>query len=104
MNMNESPHIDELQSLFARCDDRKGHHVLWVSCTGEVAISEVDGAIASPPMTNVRLRYEMFSQGTDNVGPTAANDMDHMNRMFNSLEREWTSAGLGDEEIYIHQF
>lgn len=102
--MNESPHLNELQSLFARCDHHKGHHVLWVSRNGEVTISEVDGAIASPPMTNVRLRYEMFSQGTDNVGPTAARDMDHMTRLFSSLEKEWASARLGDGEIYIDQF
>jgi len=41
VNMYDSPSIDELKALIALCDDNAGHHILWVSKSGEVNLSTV---------------------------------------------------------------
>lgn len=39
MNLNNNPTANELSELIAACDDNAGHHVLWVSKSGDVAIT-----------------------------------------------------------------
>ena len=103
--MDQSPTLAQLRAVFACCDDYSGNpHVLWVANNGEVQISAVDGSSESPPITNVRLRYEMFSPQSGHVGQQAAEDTNFMNRIFESLQSQWQDTASGDSEIYVDEF
>ena len=103
--MDRSPTLAQLREVFASCDDHSGHpHVLWVANNGKVQISAVAGSSESPPITNVRLRYEMFSPKSGHVGQQAAEDTNFMNRIFESLQSQWQDTANRDGEIYVDKF
>jgi hypothetical protein len=94
--LNLDPTREQLRQLIAQGRDRDGHHLLWVSDTGEVQLSLVPADLtpagfqqAHPQM---RLRYEMFERGNEYVGPSAAADDAWVYRLFESLVREWPRA------------
>lgn len=92
MNLNNSPTTQDLATLLAACNDSAGHHVLWVSNTGDVYInlmttlSPVGFQAATPSMA---MRHETFNQGKDYVGQSAANDAKYVTSLLNTLTTEW---------------
>ena len=103
--MNQSPTLEQLRELFRKHDESTGYaHILWVSRSGDVNISTLQGSIESPPLTNVRLRYEIFSPQSNQVGNAAATNDAFMNQMFNSLRERWTESSDADGETYVWKF
>ncbi|MFI8981163.1 hypothetical protein [Ectopseudomonas khazarica] len=108
MNLNNTPSIEQLKSLLAACNDEEGHHILWVTKTGEVHISVLSeelgpiGFEESKP--EMALRYETFQCGNDYVGLNAASDERFVSRLFRSLIAEW-KPGVGNRGVeYIDSF
>ncbi|HYT93773.1 MAG TPA: hypothetical protein VEL76_33950 [Gemmataceae bacterium] len=93
MNLDANPTIQELQELLRRCDDRAGHHVLWVSKAGDVAIARLP---KNEPAINfnelhpeMQMRCETFLAGNEYVGPEAAESTAWVAELLDSLLREW---------------
>ncbi len=108
MNLNRRPSIEQLKSLIAACNDEEGHHVVWVTKTGDVHVSVIPeelgpiGFEKSKP--EMALRYETFQCGNGYVGPGAASDEDLVSRLYRSLIAEW-KPGVGSVSVdYIEVF
>ena len=108
MNLENDPTIDELRDLLRNCDDRAGHHVLWVARNGDVHLSRVPKDTtpvgfqdAEPEM---QLRYETFQAGNEYVGPDAADDTAWVTELFDALVREWPAAKDKQSVEYVDQF
>ncbi len=110
MNMEKNPKIEELRELIRGCDDRAGHHILWVAKNGDVDISRVPkdktpvGFQETQP--DMQLRYETFEAGNEYVGPDAALDDDWINKLFDALRKQWPKAKARAKATveYIDQF
>lgn len=92
MNLNNNPTAQQLSQLLSVCNDEAGHHILWVSKSGDVSVTQINdispiGFQESTP--SMAMRYETFQQGNSYVGPDAANDMGHVNRLLKDLINEW---------------
>lgn len=108
MNLNQNPTKEQLKTLFSVCDDTAGHHVLWVSRNGDVALTPL------PSKTNpvgfdqlnpeLLLRYETFVQGNGYVGQQASEDENFMDRIFKSLQREWSTVTATSAQRYVDLF
>jgi hypothetical protein len=108
MNLNGNPTKEELRRLVSQQDDRRGHHVLWVSDSGEVHLSLVPADLtpvgfqqAHPEM---RLRYETFQRGNEYVGPAAAEDDEWISQLFDHLVKQWGKAKSKAGVEYIDLF
>jgi hypothetical protein len=108
MNMDRNPTVAEIRQLIKVCDDRAGHHILWVAKNGDVHVSRVPRDMtpvgfqqAQPEM---QLRYETFEAGNEYVGPEAAEDNEWINQLFDALTKEWPKAKGKPEVEYIDQF
>lgn len=105
MNLNNTPTEEQLRQLLAGCNDRAGHHVLWVEKNGEVHISmspakpSLAGFQQSHP--DMKLRYETFEKGNEYVGVPAAADEAWVTHLFASLVREWPKAKVSAEPAYV---
>ncbi|MBW5824045.1 hypothetical protein H0I68_03065 [Yersinia kristensenii] len=92
MNLNNNPTTQEFSTLIAACNDTAGHHILWVSKTGDVAITQLvdENPIGFEKNTpSMAMRYETFQQGNDYVGKNAAQDHGYVSRLLNTLLSEW---------------
>ena len=49
----------------------------------------------------MKMRYETFGQGNDYVGPAAAADDPLMDRLFQSLPKEWKGKFPVDHVQYV---
>lgn len=108
MNLNRAPSIEQLKSLLAACNDEEGHHILWVSKTGEVHVSVLPEELGpiefEESKPEMALRYETFQCGNDYVGLNAASDEELVSRLFRSLIAEW-ERGVGSHSVeYIDSF
>lgn len=96
MNMETNPTVDELRALIRAEDDRAGHHIVWVATNGDVHVSIVPEDMSPVDLERIhpdmQLRLETFQIGNEYVGPTAAEDNDWMNQLFEALNREWPRA------------
>lgn len=52
----------------------------------------------------MKMRYETFGQGNDYVGPDAAEDEELMNKIFQSLVKEWGGKFEADRVKYVDQW
>jgi len=92
MNLNNNPTTAQLSKIISVCDDKAGHHILWVSKEGDVNITQINnispiGFEKNTP--SMAMRYETFQIGNDYVGNAASNDAGHMQRLLNDLINEW---------------
>ena len=103
MNLNNNPTANELSELIAACDDNAGHHILWVSKSGDVAITLLEdiGPIGFQQNTpSMAMRYETFQRGNDYVGVDASKANNHVSRLLNDLVDEWGKYS-GQDVRYI---
>jgi hypothetical protein len=103
MNLNNSPTLQDLSTTFAACNDNAGHHVLWVSHSGDVTLTQlvqlspVGFEKATPSMA---MHYETFQQGNGYVGQNAANDLVFMDQVLRDLINSWANySGIGIKYI-----
>lgn len=94
MNLNNNPTTQQLSKLMALCDDTAGHHVLWVSKSGDVNITLLSdlspiGFEESTP--SMALRYETFNMGNSYVGQDAAIDPIYLTRILDDLTTAWNN-------------
>lgn len=92
MNLNNNPTVQQLSKLLSVCDDQAGHHILWVSNTGDVSVTQINdiGPIGFEENTpSMAMRYETFQRGNDYVGEEAAKDEKHVARLLRDLITEW---------------
>lgn len=107
MNLENHATKEELADLIRPCKDHDGHHVLWVTKTGDVRISMVPhdrtpvGFELDQP--SMQLRFETFEAGNDYVGPDAADDEGWVSDLFNRLCDEWAKAKGRRDVAYIDQ-
>jgi len=108
MNLNQNPAKEQLKALFSACGDSIGHHVLWVSKNGDVALSPLPSEInpVGFDQTNpdLLLRYETFVRGNGYVGQQAAEDEKFVDRIFNSLQSEWSTVTETSPQRYVDLF
>lgn len=103
MNLTTNPTIQQLSALLSPCDDTAGHHVLWVSKSGDVNITLLSnlspiGFEQSTP--SMALRYETFNAGNGYVGQDAAADLNYLHRILNDLVERWNNySGHGVDYI-----
>jgi|SRR5471032_2660748 len=103
MNLNANPTVKELSEIISKCDDNLGHHILWVSKSGDVQIERLNGLSpigfeqATPSMA---VRYETFQQGNDYVGEQAAESVSYVSKLLNDLTTAWKNYS-GQNVIYI---
>ncbi|UNX69477.1 hypothetical protein [Klebsiella aerogenes] len=92
MNLNNNPTAQQLSQLISICDDAAGNHILWVSKTGDVTVTQINniGPIGFEQNTpSMAMRYETFQRGNNYVGQDAASDMNYVNRLLKDLINEW---------------
>jgi len=108
MNLNQKPTREQLKTLFSACDDTIGHHVLWVSKNGDVALTPLPNelTLAGFDQTNpdIQLRYETFVRGNGYVGEQAADDERFVDRIFKSLQSEWSTVMEKSYQRYVDLF
>ena len=108
MNMNQSPTKEELMELLAACDDKAGHHILWVNKAGDVLVTKVPEHLSpagfEETTPQMQMRYETFQRGNGYVGKKAAKDQAWVSCMFMSLVSEWPLARESKEVEYIDSF
>lgn len=108
MNINQKPTKEQLKTLFSACDDTIGHHVLWVSKNGDVALTPLPNELtpAGFDQTNpdIQLRYETFVRGNGYVGEQAADDERFVDRIFKSLQSEWSTVMEKSYKRYVDLF
>lgn len=103
MNLSNKPTHQELSDILAACDDNAGHHVLWVSKSGDVQIETLInqspiGFEESTP--SLAMRYETFDRGNDYVGEAASKDEAHVTKLYDELVNNWLKYD-GNSLIYI---
>jgi hypothetical protein len=107
MNLNDHPTIEQLRELIRQADDRAGHHLLWVSKTGEIELSRMPAgstpARFQADHPEMELRHELFLAGNEYVGPQAAADDEYVTQLFDSLLRSTTRNlnGKGETPVVI---
>lgn len=108
MNLENSPSFSQLIDIFSSCDDQAGHHVLWVSRSGDVNMglmsSDSSPHSFDPKNPDIFLRYETFRQGSGLVGKAASKNKSFLDRIFRSLLSEWSSNHKEAGQIYIDSF
>lgn len=108
MNLNNNPTLQQLSALHQVCNDDAAHHILWVDSTGEVRVTplpdDINPAGFEDRFPTCVLRYETCQAGNGYVGPVAAADTKHMQRMLNSLVKEWEVQGGSMKARYIDYF
>lgn len=108
MNMENNPTIGQLRDLIRGCDDRAGHHVLWVARNGDVYLSTLsdDQSPASfqENQADMQLRFETFQAGNEYVGPDAAEDDEWIEQLYEALVADWPKAKEQPVVEYIDQF
>jgi hypothetical protein len=108
VNLEKNPTETELRALLNSCDDRAGHHVLWVGKDGEVHISRVPKDKAPSGFlegrSDVQLRYETFLAGNGYVGPEAAQDAGWIKELFETLLTEWPKLKGQPAMALLNQF
>jgi hypothetical protein len=96
MNLNANPTADELRQLLRQCNDKAGHHLLWVDRSGEVRISRIPLDRSPVPIEqdypDMQMRCETFVAGNGYVGPSAADDEEWVAELLGLLMREWPKA------------
>lgn len=103
MNLNANPTEQELSKLIAACDDKAGHHILWVSKSGDVVITQLNNESPIGFQNNtpsMAMRYETFQQGNDYVGKNAAKSQSHVSMLLRDLITEWKTY-TGPDVRYI---
>lgn len=84
------------------CDDRAGHHSLWVTRAGEVRGTRIPyrelAAYEASPHPDLQMAYETFRVGNGYVGEEAAAEDESATDLFASMVREWPLA-RGKPEI-----
>jgi hypothetical protein len=105
MNLNAASTQEQLRDLLASGDDRAGHHVLWVSRTGEVFLTRLPPGVSPDQFEKehpeMRLRYETFEKGNEYVGLAAADDGEWVSQLFDSLANEWPRAAGNAGVTYV---
>ena len=105
MNLNALPTQEQLRELLASSDDRAGHHVLWVSRTGDVSLTRLPPGMSPAQFEaehpEMQLRYEAFEKGNEYVGPAAADDGEWVSQLFDSLLAEWPRAAGKAGVVYV---
>lgn len=102
MNLNDNPTLDELKTLFASCNDDAGHHVLWIDKEGEVNLSVIPKDLTQAGFeeatAQMQIRYEAFIQGSNYVGISASKNQSLMEKIFESIRKNWASV---EEKIAV---
>lgn len=99
MNLAQNPTESQLVELFAACDDKASHHVLWVNDHGEVEITPVPGD--APPsqfpdtLLAPRFWLEAFTSGEGFVGALASRNQDYVSRIYCDLRYAWRRGTRG---------
>ncbi|MCA1857440.1 hypothetical protein LE190_16120 [Massilia oculi] len=108
MNLSQNPTKEQLHSIIAGANDEAGHNILWVDNTGEVRVTllpdDITPAGWEDKFPSTSLRYETFVQGNGYVGEEAAADPAHIDRLYNSLIREWAQRSNRTGAEYIDLF
>ena len=108
MNLERNPTTEELRDLLKSCDDRAGHHVLWVAKNGDVHVTRLprdhspSGVSINQP--EVQLLTETFEAGNEYVGPEAAEDAAWIDQLFHTLAVEWPRAKGQPRVTYVNRF
>jgi hypothetical protein len=96
MNLDRNPTPDQLRALLSTCDDRSGHHALWVAGDGEVHITRLPRKWPPPnpeeTHPEMKLRVETFEIGNGYVGPEAAEAADWVAELFRALTSRWPAT------------
>ena len=108
MNMNNSPTIEEFKALTSACNDDEAHHIQWIRSDGEVFIDPLPENLSpvgfEEEHDDLMIRYETCNCGNGYVGAEAATDDEYMNRIFNSMVKEWDLAKNSTGKHYIDNF
>jgi hypothetical protein len=100
MNMNQNPTINDLAAVLRQCNDKSGHHIMWVDFAGNVRVSQVPeeltpiGFIQSLG-NQVKFRYETWVRGNGYVGHAAVTDQRYLEEQLHYLKRDWASNQTG---------
>ena len=104
MNLNNNPTKQELSALFAQCDDEAGHHILWVSNSGNVKIDLLVNTIpakwAKDHENLYKFRLETWVQGNGYTGQDASRNANWIDRIYESITEHWAKGTNG----YIDSF
>ena len=107
MNLDDNPTKEQLADLLRPCDDRAGHHVLWVDRAGDVRITplagrDLAGFVEAHPELKLWLRE--FPPGETFVGPGAAEDVGWVEDLFYALTQEWPKARGRAEVVAVEDW
>ncbi len=106
MNLDNNPTTEELRELLRDCDDRAGHHVMWVDRSGEVHITPIADGVSSfvKAHPDVQMWLREFASGENFVGPRAAADAGWIEDLFFALTHEWPKAKGRTEVVTVEDW
>lgn len=100
----KNPDINALRAAMAACDDDAGHHIEWVDNEGIAHITcikdESPAGWGTKNKGKVKFRLETCNQGNGYVGPKAASDPKHVQRIYNALVDNWKKGTTGYIDIF----
>lgn len=82
---------EELIKMIKNGDDSHNNQI-WVRENGDVFLSETTGTV---DIYGLKFRFEAFDAGDSYVGPDAATDESHINKLYKDLQYAWESGRTG---------
>ena len=99
MNLIQYPELEALRRLISQCDDRAGHHIVWIDQAGQMRVSrlppgETPNMWSRTHQRQVAARLETFERGNGYVGPKAARDETYLKELLIKAREAWEEAGF----------
>lgn len=104
MNLNNNPTKEELKDLFAQCDDKAGHHILWVNNNGDVKIDLLVNILpakwAKDHEDIYKFRLETWIAGNSYTGKSASQNTHWIDRIYKSITQHWAKGTKGYIDVF----
>jgi hypothetical protein len=109
MNLNDNPTVVQLTQLLHACDDEAGSHVPWVARNGHVHVTQLNPGqmprnLEDEQSGQMCIRYEMFDSGGGWVGPEVSERDEFVQKLFQSMVREYPRARSLQDCMYIDDY
>jgi hypothetical protein len=89
--------VDDLRKLLRGANDEAGHHVLWVTFSGEVQLTRIphNNIQTIDAESELAFRFPSFPVRTGQVGLQASEDEEWVSWLHRALRASWDARARG---------